>query len=161
MPVAPSTQVDLAFLLAQASHALNARLAGRLAELGVTPRDHCVLSKASAGDFTQGQLAEKAALDKTTMVVTLDGLEAAGLAERRASATDRRARIVAVTERGAEVAERSQRIVDETFAEVLATVPDESRNAFVSALVGLVEGPLASPVHTAFPVRRARSSRQA
>ena len=161
MPVAPSTQVDLAFLLAQASHALNARLAGRLADLGVTPRDHCVLSKACEGDFTQGQLAEKASLDKTTMVVTLDGLEAAGLAERRPSATDRRARIVAVTERGAEVAERSQRIVDDTFAEVLATVPDESRDAFVSALVGLVEGPLASPAHTAHPIRRGRSSRQA
>ena len=40
-------------------------------------------------------------LDKTTMVVTLDELEAAGLAERRPSPTDRRARVIAVTKAGA------------------------------------------------------------
>jgi MarR family transcriptional regulator, transcriptional regulator for hemolysin len=162
MTAAPAPpQVDLAFLLAQASHALNARLAGRLAELGITPRDHCVLAKAAGGEYTQGQLAEKAALDKTTMVVTLDGLEAAGLAERRASATDRRARIVAVTERGGELAERSQRIVDDTFAEMLDMLPDDVRDGFVAGLTTLVEGPLAAPLHTAFPTRRPRSSRQA
>ena len=162
MTAAPAPpQVDLAFLLNQAAHALNVTLAGRLAELGITPRDHCVLSKAAGGEYTQGQLAEKAALDKTTMVVTLDGLEEAGLAERRASATDRRARIVAVTERGGEMAGRAQRIVDDTFAEMLATLPDETRAAFVAGLVTLVEGPLASPVHTANPARRPRSSRQA
>jgi len=44
---------------------------------------------------TQIQIAELAYLDKTTMVVTVDALEKAGLAQRRQSSTDRRARIVA------------------------------------------------------------------
>ena len=44
---------------------------------------HCVLYHALAGEFTQIQLAEQCALDKTTMVVTMDALESAGLAERR------------------------------------------------------------------------------
>ncbi|CAM5391938.1 MarR family winged helix-turn-helix transcriptional regulator [Streptomyces tanashiensis] len=61
---------------------------------------------------TQAQLAEIGHMDKTTMVVTVDALDKAGLAERRPSATDRRARIIAVTEAGAEVAHRSQEIVD-------------------------------------------------
>ena len=39
-------------------------------------------------------------LDKTTMVVTVDELERAGLAERQASSTDRRARIIKVTPAG-------------------------------------------------------------
>ncbi len=44
---------------------------------------------------TQIRLAERCALDKTTMVVTGDELERSGLAERRPSPTDRRARIIA------------------------------------------------------------------
>jgi MarR family transcriptional regulator for hemolysin len=92
---------DLIFLLQQAVHSLESEMTHRLAAVGVTPRSYCVLYHALAGEFTQIQLAEQCALDKTTMVVTLDGLERAGLAERRPSPTDRRARIVAVTEAGA------------------------------------------------------------
>ena len=150
---APST-VDLLFLLNQASHALQTHLTAALAEEEVTPRDHCVLAKAMLGEYTQGQLAAMAALDKTTMVVTLDHLEKAGLAERRPSSTDRRARIVAVTDKGRALVERTQGIVDGTFDETLAHLPEEERGAFVDALMRLVEGPLAVPSHTARPVRR-------
>ncbi|HKH05801.1 MAG TPA: MarR family transcriptional regulator [Acidimicrobiales bacterium] len=150
---APST-VDLLFLLNQASHALQTHLTAALAEEEVTPRDHCVLAKAMLGEYTQGQLAAMAALDKTTMVVTLDHLEKAGLAERRPSSTDRRARIVAVTDKGRALVERTQGIVDGTFDETLAHLPEEERGAFVDALMRLVEGPLAAPSHTARPVRR-------
>ena len=73
---APET--DLAFLLSQASHALATELTARLAELGITPRAHCVLSNALGGELTQSQVAERCALDKTTMVVTLDALERDG-----------------------------------------------------------------------------------
>ena len=59
-----------------------------------------MLIKALEGELTQIQLAERCALDKTTMVVTVDELEKAGLAERRPSPTDRRARIIAVTDAG-------------------------------------------------------------
>ena len=96
-------ETDLAFLLAQASHALGTELTARLSELGITPRAYCVLSKALGGELTQTQVAEQCALDKTTMVVTLDALERDGLAERRPSSTDRRARIIAVTEAGERV----------------------------------------------------------
>jgi DNA-binding MarR family transcriptional regulator len=150
---APST-VDLLFLLNQASHALQTHLTAALAEEEVTPRDHCVLAKAMLGEYTQGQLAAMAALDKTTMVVTLDHLEKAGLAERRPSSTDRRARIVAVTDKGRALVERTQGIVDGTFDETLAHLPEDERGAFVDALMRLVEGPLATPSHTARPVRR-------
>jgi MarR family transcriptional regulator, transcriptional regulator for hemolysin len=52
-----------------------------------------VLRAALGGDdCTQSQLAAQCALDKTTMVFALDELERAGLAERRPSRTDRRAR---------------------------------------------------------------------
>ena len=95
------TEPDLSFLLDHTSHVLRTRMAAALAEIGLTARMHCVLVHALEEERTQIQLAEIGDMDKTTMVVTVDALEKAGLAERRPSSTDRRARIIAVTEEGA------------------------------------------------------------
>ena len=92
-----ATAPDLGFLFNHAGHVVDSELTAKLAELGTTPREICVLGKAYGAELTQSRLGELAGLDKTTMVVTMDKLERAGLAERRPSATDRRARIVAVT----------------------------------------------------------------
>jgi DNA-binding MarR family transcriptional regulator len=88
------TVPDVSFLLAHASHVLATRMTAAFAELGMTPRGFCVLSRALRGGQTQAELAKLADLDKTTMVVTLDDLEEQGYAERRPSPSDRRARIV-------------------------------------------------------------------
>src|SRR4051795_6052157 len=101
------SEPDLSFLLDHTSHVLRTRMAAALAEVGMTARMHCVLVKALEEERTQIQIAELGDMDKTTMVVTVDALEKAGLAERRPSATDRRARIIAVTEKGAEIARQS------------------------------------------------------
>jgi MarR family transcriptional regulator, transcriptional regulator for hemolysin len=85
----PRTAPDLSFLLSHTSHVLNTRLTAALAEIGMTVRGHCVLMHALPGELTQIELAKLSDLDKTTMVVTLDELEAAGLAERRPAAADR------------------------------------------------------------------------
>ena len=107
----PKVDVDLMFLLGQASHALETEMTAKLQALGVSPRAHCVLAHALRGELTQSQVAEQCALDKTTMVVTMDELERAGLAERRPSSTDRRARIIAVTEAGRRIVEEADAIV--------------------------------------------------
>jgi MarR family transcriptional regulator, transcriptional regulator for hemolysin len=148
--------VDLLFLLNQATFALSNEMASRLAEVELSPRKYCVLSKALEEDLTQIRLAEASMLDKTTMVVTLDELEKAGLAERCPSPEDRRARIVRVTPKGAAAIAAGGRIVEEMQQELLATVPEESREAFVAALEQLVAGPLASPSHVERPLRRPR-----
>src|ERR1700682_5535271 len=80
---------NLNWLLTQAHYALASELANALEPLGITPRDHSVLGAALSGKHTQKQLADLVGLDKTTMVVTLDELEAAGLARRGAAPTDR------------------------------------------------------------------------
>jgi len=147
---------DLIFLLAQAAHSLQTEMTHDLAALGVTPRMHCVLYHALGGEFTQIQLAERCALDKTTMVVTMDALEKAGLAERRPSPTDRRARIIAVTARGAELVEQADAIVTRLYADVLEALPAEARDVFVSSLQSLVDGRLAKPPESEQPVRRRR-----
>jgi MarR family transcriptional regulator for hemolysin len=147
-------EADLAFLLARASHALATELTVRLSELGITPRAHCVLSKALAGELTQSQVAEGCALDKTTMVVTLDALERDGLAERRLSSTDRRARIIAVTEKGRQVAAAADAIVALTYSDVLASLPERQREPFLDSLARLVGGRLATPPACEKPPRR-------
>lgn len=155
--MAPSREEpDLSFLLDHTSHVLRTQMAAALAEIGLTARMHCVLVHALQEERTQIQLAELGDMDKTTMVVTLDALEQAGLAERRPSSTDRRARIVAVTEKGAQVAKRSQEIVDGVHRAALGSLPEEEAEVLVRALNRLVTGHLATAVEAPQPVRRAR-----
>src|SRR5918994_849380 len=93
--MAPSrAEPDLSFLLDHTSHVLRTQMAAALAEIGLTARMHCVLVHAIEEERTQIQLAEIGDMDKTTMVVTVDALEKAGLAERRASSADRRGRSI-------------------------------------------------------------------
>ncbi|MEV7968445.1 MarR family winged helix-turn-helix transcriptional regulator [Sphaerisporangium sp. NPDC088356] len=150
------TKPDLSFLLDHTGHVLRTRMAAALAEIGLTARMHCVLVHALEEERTQIQLAEIGDMDKTTMVVTVDALEEAGLAERRPSGKDRRARIIAVTEKGARVAVRSQEIVDRVHEETLGALPEEEREIFLRALNRLVTGHLATPADSPQVVRRAR-----
>jgi MarR family transcriptional regulator for hemolysin len=147
---------DLALLLSRAAHGLHAELTAALTGLGISPRAHCVLSKAVGGEFTQSQLAGMCALDKTTMVVTIDELEKAGLAERRLSGTDRRARIIWVTPAGERMVDHGQEIVARLYDDVLGTLPDEERERFLDAL-SLVAARLADPPRCEPPVRRPRT----
>ncbi|MFJ9693344.1 MarR family winged helix-turn-helix transcriptional regulator [Kitasatospora sp. NPDC101183] len=150
---------DLSGLLDHASHVLATRMAAAFAELGITPRAYSVLFHAQQAERTQIQLAELADVDKTTMVVTVDELEKAGLAERHPSTADRRARIVTVTEAGARAVERGSAIADRVHRELLDALPGPEREVFVSALSRLVEGHLAEPVEGERSVRRARRPR--
>jgi DNA-binding MarR family transcriptional regulator len=156
MAQAPERTVpDLSGYLTHAGHVLETQLSAALAEVGLTLRMQCVLRHALEAERTQIQIAELSYMDKTTMVVTVDALEKAGYAERRPSATDRRARIIAVTDSGARIAEEGQRIVDRVHAEALAALAEPLREPFIEAVTTLVEGPLATAV-TAQPVRRSR-----
>jgi DNA-binding MarR family transcriptional regulator len=137
---------NLAWLLSQASYTLATQLTAALHDLGVSPRAHCVLSTAMTGELTQTELAHAVGLDKTTMVVTIDELERAGLAERRPSKTDRRARVIAVTKAGERKASQAAEVVDRVQAEALASLPPREREAFLESLGQLVCAGLSTPV---------------
>jgi MarR family transcriptional regulator, transcriptional regulator for hemolysin len=141
-----SKNVDLLMLLKVTGHALETEMSVRLAAVGVTPRAQCVLTNALAGERTQSELAELSNLDKTTMVVTMDALEKAGLAERRLSSTDRRARIIVVTDAGREVVAKARQVVQELYDEVLGSLPAAQGEALVDGLSGLLGGRLAEKV---------------
>ena len=148
--------IDLSFLLNHASHVLATRMTAAFAEIGITPRDYCVLAHAMSGEYTQIELAKLSDLDKTTMLNTLDELERAGYAERRPSPADRRVRIVAVTPASAGLVATGHQVADRVHGEVLDALRPEERQAFTGALTRLVTGLLAEPVECDRPVRRAR-----
>jgi MarR family transcriptional regulator, transcriptional regulator for hemolysin len=129
---------NLCWLLNRAGGELAARLGESLSEVGLTTRMHMVLVAARERPHTQIELAREVGLDKTTLVAALDDLEAAGLAERRPSSSDRRARVIAVTGAGEERAAAADAIMDRIRDDFLAELPDAERDAFLATLRGLV-----------------------
>jgi DNA-binding MarR family transcriptional regulator len=145
---------DLMMLLHLTGHALETELTARLAEIGLTPRARCVLASALDAGRTQSEIADEVSIDKTTMVVTLDALEQAGYAERRPSPTDRRARVVVVTELGREITEKADQVVADVYESVLGSLPAAEREGLVKGLTRLLEGRLSTPMPCEKPPRK-------
>ncbi|HTU15067.1 MAG TPA: MarR family transcriptional regulator [Solirubrobacterales bacterium] len=147
---------DLGWLLGQTSHGLAVEQTARLESLGIAPRGYCVLQAALDGEYTQGEIGQAIGVDKTTMVVTLDSLEAAGLAERTPSKTDRRARVISVTKAGRAKVAEAEAVTERLYEEVLAELSEEQREVLLGALNQLQCGSLAesSPCQKA-PRKRA------
>lgn len=145
---------DLCWLLSRASHALTTELTAALETSGISPRAHSVLVTAMTGEYTQTELTRLVGLDKTTMVVTIDELEADGLAERRPSRTDRRAHVIGVTRNGRRKVREAEAVLNRVRDDVLAALPVDERAVFLRALGHLACGRLSDPVPCAAPVRR-------
>ena len=145
---------NLSWLLSQANHALSTEMTARLEAIGIYPRGYCVLKTALDQGLTQSEIASMVGLDKTTMVVTVDELERAGLAERRPSATDRRARVISVTAAGRRKLKQAGSVVAQIQDEVLATLPPGDRGVLLSALSTLVAERLSTPMECGRAPRR-------
>jgi MarR family transcriptional regulator, transcriptional regulator for hemolysin len=145
---------DLGWLLAQAYFNLVSEIAAGLEPLGLSKRGYHVLATALTGEYTQKELAEQIGLDKTTMVVTVDDLEEKGLAERRPSSTDRRARVITVTGAGKRAVAEAQKLNDRIQKDVLESLPAKDRGVFLKSLGSLVKGRLSEPADCSPPLRR-------
>ena len=150
--------VDLAFLVNQVSYALAARMGEALAELDLTVPQYCVLWKAHEKERTQIEIAEEGALDKTTVVHEVDRLERAGLATRHVHPTDRRGRVVVLTDAGVDVLGRAHRAVARVHDEALSDLSADRRESFLADLSEVARGVLASPSHVTALRRRRRPS---
>jgi MarR family transcriptional regulator, transcriptional regulator for hemolysin len=145
---------NLSWLLTQAHYNLVSEIAVAFEPLGVSNRGYHVLATALSGEYTQKELAERIGLDKTTMVVTVDELEKAGLAERQPSSIDRRARVISVTKAGERKVREGQEIVERIQNDVLESLPTRERKLFLEALGTLVKDRLAEPAECSPPLRR-------
>ena len=145
---------NLGWLLYRAHWALASELTAALEPLGISARGYHVLRAALSGEHTQTELAEMVGLDKTTMVVTLDELERRGLAARRLSPDDRRARIISVTTAGKRKVAEADDVRERVQEDVLGSLSAREGVALMEALAKLVEGRLAERVECARPLRR-------
>lgn len=135
----------MGWLMSRAGHALGLAFAEGLAPLGLNIRDYTVLIAAERATVegaarTQLALAQAAKLDKSTMVVALDVLEAEGLVQRKPDPKDRRARIVVPTDAGRELLVRAEGVVLRIEGEVLADLSAEEQWALRGLLTRLVMG---------------------
>jgi DNA-binding MarR family transcriptional regulator len=102
------------------------------------PRGYQVLTAAARGEpSSQLALAQKLGVDRTVMTYLIDELEGAGLVQRRADPSDRRARRVGLTEAGqARLCELERRLRD-AEEHLLDPLDPEERDALRGLLYRL------------------------
>jgi DNA-binding MarR family transcriptional regulator len=123
---------QLFFRLWRASHT---RAADALATVGLTPALFGLLNVIGAREGAiQQELGGAMGIDPSTMVSLIDQLESAGLAKRRPSARDRRAREIAITPKGRRVLQRSRRLISQVEDQVLGGLTAAERRELLTLL---------------------------
>jgi DNA-binding MarR family transcriptional regulator len=123
---------QLLFRLWRASHV---RAAEVLGSVGLTPATFALLNVIAAQEGAiQQELGLAMGIDRTTMVALIDQLESSGLAERRLSKTDRRAREIAITPKGRRLLQRARRLIAQAEDEVLAGLNANERSELLTLL---------------------------
>ena len=134
------------FRLWRAAHV---RATDVLGSVGLTPALFALLNVIAAREEAiQQELGSALGIDRSTMVSLIDQLESAGLAKRRPSATDRRAREIAITHQGRRLLQRSRRMISETEDEVLTGLTANERSELVRMLRRALESAPAQPLWT-------------
>ena len=135
---------DVAFRLWRATHT---RTAETLGSVGLTPALFALLNVIGARDGAiQQQLGSTLGIDRSTMVSLIDQLESAGLARRRPSATDRRAREIAITPKGRRLLQRARRLTSQVEDDVLAGLTAEERGTLLALLRRALDSAPAQPL---------------
>jgi len=92
---------SIGFLLQRAHHAFRARIVAALAGSGLNPGQLAIVAAlASVNDLSQRELTRLTDIEKSSMVIFLNQLEADGWVERRTHPTDRRAHAIHLSEAG-------------------------------------------------------------
>lgn len=118
---------DLGFLLSRASGVLARSASEVLADLGLRVRSYSVLDLAGeeSSGVTQRRLAATMGLDPSQIVALVDDLESRGLVIRTPDPTDRRNKLIAVTEAGHQVRQQARKRVDEASKDHFAGVSQQ------------------------------------
>ena len=144
IPVAPPRVPEAlkrytGFLLSRMGTIAQKRFSTRLEALELTPRMWGALNVLEAsGPITQHALCKGTGMDPSSMVSTIDELEAKGLVERRAHPSDRRAYALHVTDAGRDTLARGRQVVQEVQDELLAPLDEDEREQLRSLLLRLL-----------------------
>ena len=123
---------QLFFRIWRATHTRTAEVLG---SVELTPALFALLNVIAAREGAiQQELGSALGIDRSTMVALIDQLESAGLARRRPSATDRRAREIAITPKGRRLVQRARGLISQVEDEVLAGLTAAERDELLTLL---------------------------
>jgi DNA-binding MarR family transcriptional regulator len=123
---------QLFFRIWRATHT---RAAEVLGSVGLTPALFALLNVIGSREGAiQQELGSALGIDRSTMVSLIDQLESAGLARRRPSATDRRAREIAITPKGRRLLQRARGLIAQVEDQVLAGLTATERDELLTLL---------------------------
>jgi DNA-binding MarR family transcriptional regulator len=126
------------FLLHDISRLLRKRFDRRARGIGLTRAQSSVLALvARKQGINQSALAELLEIEPITLVRQLDRLEAAGWIERRLDPSDRRVRLLHLTENARPILERMRELGAQTRAEALAGFTPAEQEALIDRLIDI------------------------
>lgn len=123
------------FLLGKALQRASQISKAKLEPYGVTPVQYALLNQLwrKDGQFSY-ELGKSLLLDSATITGIIDRLEQSELIERRSDPTDRRTKLIFLTEKGKELEQPLKKQMDEMNDEVLRGLNEEQRNQFKNIL---------------------------
>jgi MarR family transcriptional regulator, lower aerobic nicotinate degradation pathway regulator len=129
-------RASTAFLLARVGYAIKLTAMEELEREGVGLYQYSVLAVLGEGaKETQATIADTLKLDRGQLVGVLDGLEEAGLIERRRDQSDRRRHAVSLTPAGKKQLLKIRKVVQRIEDTFLEPLDDKTRTALHDALL--------------------------
>lgn len=132
-------QAHLGYLLKHAQLRFFELSGAALAPFGISGREAAVLRAVDSADpLSQGEIARRMNVDRTTMVALVDDLQAKGLIERRPDPGDRRKNVVELTDAGRDTVRQASgaaALAEEAFLRPLSPGEAELFRKFLRALV--------------------------
>lgn len=134
----PPVDPSFGLLIYEISRQMRKRLEQRAKGLGLTRAQWQALVKLNRNpDLSQAQLADMLDLEPITVSRLLDRMEEAGLIARRPHPTDRRIRLVSVTETAQPILDRFRVLVDELHEEILGHLKPAERAEMIARLTAI------------------------
>lgn len=125
----------LGYLLKHAQLRFAERMRAALAPLGIDSREWAALiCLDDQRSLSQGEIAERVGIDRTTMVALVDELQEKGLVQRRPHRDDRRKNVVQLTTAGRDIRQRAARQVDDAERRFLAALSEPEAQQLKRAL---------------------------
>lgn len=134
----PPVDPSFGLLIYEISRQMRKRLEQRARGLGLTRAQWQALVKLKRSpDLSQAQLADLLDLEPITVSRLLDRMEEAGLIARRPHPTDRRIRLVSVTETAQPILDEFRVLVDELHEEILGHLSAGERAGLIDTLTAI------------------------
>ena len=155
----PAVTRNTGFLISRMGLIAQRHFAELIATVGLTPRQWGAMNVLDQEHgITQHALCQSVGMDPSTMVATIDELEAKGFVERRRNPQDRRAYALYITDEGRRTLTEGRRVARGAQEELLAPLSQAEREQLHALLLRLatvhgVQGTVASASARTGPAR--------